>query len=104
MEETAALFDGEPEPQNAFREAGDPAVTPVSRGIGSLYEEVEDRLHYLESMEKLPRKMTMAEFQELKRARSLSPELSTSEHHGGRPTSLRTEVTHVGSQRDSAAQ
>lgn len=87
LEETAALFDGEPVPQNISQQADGPAVAPTSRGIGSLYEEVEDRVHYLESMEKSPRKMSMAEFHELQSARSVSTEPSASEHHVGRSTS-----------------
>ena len=48
----------------------------MSRGIGTLFEEVEDRLRYLESMEKSPRKITMIEFREMNSDRS------TSEHGG----------------------
>lgn len=64
----------------------------VSHGAGTLFQEVEDRLRYLESMENPPQKITMVRFHELERTPSVDSDLLTS-GHGSRATSPRTGET-----------
>ncbi|KAF9648736.1 general substrate transporter [Thelephora ganbajun] len=103
LEETAVLFDGDPVPQNICQQGGDAATVTVSRGIGTAFEEVEDRLRYLELNEKSPRKITMAEFYELKRTNSAASDPSTSEHIG-RATSPPAREMPCNVHRDTEAQ
>lgn len=52
----------------------------ISRGVGTLLEEVEDQLRHLGPTKQPPREVPTAEFLELKRTHSMDSEPSTSEH------------------------
>jgi len=90
------LFDGDSSPQDTPQQTGEAATVTMSRGIGTLFEEVEDRLRYLESMEKSPQKITMTEFHEM------NSDQSTSEH-GGCAVSPRTWEKYCGTHQGSEA-
>jgi len=78
LEETAVLFDGDPDP---CLPADNPPSVTATRSFG-LLAEVEDRLRYLASVERSKRKLTMTEFRQLEREKSVNSGPSTSGNVG----------------------
>jgi hypothetical protein len=100
LEETAALFDGESEPQNLRQDAGTAAVT-TSRGVGALSKEVGDRLD-LTSMGKAHRKFNLPRFYKAKGRKSPNSDPSVDKGVGPAPPS-RIAVLHWKHCRDPEA-
>lgn len=98
LEETAVLFDGDS--SDPYQPPDNAPDRRTSLSAGTLAE-VEDRARYLASMEKSPRKLTMAEFCELERAKTPNSP-STSEYVGSLGSPRTTEI-HLEAHRDLEA-